>query len=246
MQSIAMKMTVVFAFKSDFAQSVRRKKVRQHQNLRFLRTRSRGRFGMCCSSTAINSKGSPSSKTCSGISTSNCKKKKTKVGRQLLSLPDFFEKEFDAVVNSYSTIFKPKETRGVLGAQSSEDVAACAVSRYIENKLNPSSFDCDRYNEFNCANNEDIRFESKEARCEMISLTREICDDKNLCTIDKWNEARNKCIYTPVDCTRFSKYHKCDPKDGECKEVIKFIDTAKPTRKPSAKPTHKPTAVRKS
>jgi hypothetical protein len=43
------------------------------------------------------------------------------------------------------------------------------------------------------------------------------CNDGNICTTDTWNSTSQKCVYTPVNCSSFSRYHQCDPNDGICK-----------------------------
>ena len=113
---------------------------------------------MCCSSKAVNSKGARSSATCGGGSGKCGKKKKKTNHRSLLernSLPDLYKQEFDQVVGSY-TVLKPKETRGILEAKSTEDVAACAVNCYIEDALSVASMTCQKYREYECVSNEDI------------------------------------------------------------------------------------------
>jgi hypothetical protein len=59
----------------------------------------------------------------------------------------------------------PEETRCIMNAGNTEDFAACAVSRYVEDNLDPGSFRCSRYEEFDCGNDEDMSFERDSERC---------------------------------------------------------------------------------
>jgi hypothetical protein len=192
-QSIAINITVVFAFKKDFDQTITRHKLRQHHVNRFLTpSTGTGGYGLCCAAKAFNSEGSPSSGKC-GDTTRKCKRKKKKTkGRVLFNgdiLPDLFEKQFDEVVNSY-TALQPEETRGILDAHSTRNVAACAVSRFVELKLDSGSFGCTRYSEFDCSNNEDILFKSGDTRCEP-------------------DQATQKCKYTPINFASKSTFTVC-------------------------------------
>lgn len=206
LQSIALNMSVVFAYKKTFIPKKQRTKLGKSQHLRFLGS-SKNTHALCCTSHAINSKGAPKSSSCNK-STSCRKPPKKPKGRDLLisgSLPDLFKKKFDAAVNSY-TAFQPEETRGIMNALDTEDVAACAVSRYIENKLDSRSFACPRYSEFDCANNEDIFFKRDDKMC-----NQQTCDDSNLCTVDSWDSSNRTCVYTDVHCP---EHQSCNPSNG--------------------------------
>lgn len=161
-QTIALKIDITFAFKRTFSQDEqlsRRHGLRHLLHRRNLARSSRSGFVMCCSSNAVNSKSARGSASCGGGS-GKCgrKKRKPKNPRSLFesnTLPDLYNQEFDQVVGSY-TVLKPEETRGILDAKSTEDVASCAVNRYIEDTLNVPSMTCKKYQEYSCDNNEDL------------------------------------------------------------------------------------------
>lgn len=163
MTSVVLYVDVVFAFKKKFVHEIehpsRNLQGLRHHHLRLLGRRgvSRRNFGSCCSGRAINSKGAPGSAKCSGVGSNKCTRKVKKNPRSLLnvdSLPDFFEIEFTIVLSSY-TEYKPVETRAILDAKNTEDVAVCAVNRYIQINFD-LSFSCNVYLDHDCADNEDI------------------------------------------------------------------------------------------
>jgi hypothetical protein len=201
METVALKVDVIFAFKRQFAQEI--ESISQRHGLRNLLEQrnlagcNRGGYGLCCSSKAFNSRGATGSATCGGgCGSSKCQKKKKKKATRSLTdsndLPDFYKKEFDQVVGLY-TAFKPVETRGILDAKNTEDVASCAVNRYIEDRLNVLSFTCQKYRDYHCINNEDLIPDEEDLAC--ASGT----DDLN-----------------PKDCSLVScsENQSCDPADG--------------------------------
>jgi hypothetical protein len=210
-QTIALKLDVVFAFKRQFANEIENKS-RRHglRNLavsRNLATCNRGGFGMCCSSKAINSSSARGSATCggSGCGSSRCKSKKPKKNknkikpsRQLFdssTLPDLYGEEFDFVVNSY-TEFEPEQTRGILEAKSTENVASCAVNRFIEDVLNVRSMTCKKYREYKCITNEDLVPDAQDEAC------------------DKGIDITTETTLAPKVCPPCSANQSCDPTDG--------------------------------
>jgi hypothetical protein len=107
-----------------------------------------------------------------------CKRKKPKKSisreRELLAISadiDLFEKDFKQVVENY-TDFVPEITRAIVGANSTEDVATCTVHRYVD-ELNTTdtTFSCEVYEEHECADNEDIKFNDTATVCESVSPT---------------------------------------------------------------------------
>jgi hypothetical protein len=185
-QSIALDIKVVCAFKKSYDDSFEGKRSPNLQQLRYLASGKKS-HAMCCAATAINSKGAPRSDYCKNNKKCSKPPKKTKRGKKnqkerLLSdssCVDSSETEFDAFLTSCmprepcpegvrcrkGPAFEPEETRCIMNAGNTEDVAACAVSRYIEDNLDPGSFRCSRYEEFDCANNEDMSFEGDSERC---------------------------------------------------------------------------------
>jgi hypothetical protein len=160
-QTIALKIDITFAFNRKFSQSKQlslRHGLRHLMDHRHLAGSNRGGFGMCCTSHAVNSKGARGSARCGGGSGKCRRPPKKKTPRSLFesdTLPDLYKQEFDRVVGSY-TVLKPVETRGILDAKSTEDVAVCAVNRYIEDALNVPSMTCQKYRDYQCISNEDI------------------------------------------------------------------------------------------
>jgi hypothetical protein len=242
MQTIALKLDVVFAFKRTFAQEIESSKhrhwLRHLQISRNLATCNRGGFGMCCSSKAFNSQAASGSATCGGgCGSSRCsKKKKKKPSRTLFessTLPDFYQQEFDVVLESY-TDFDPEETRGLLGAKSTEDVAACAVNRFIEDVLNIPSMTCEKYRKYECISNEDLVPDADDRACDSSGndtvdgnhtgtsttanpttattvIQTSPCNDNDKCTADVWDQLTRTCSHTPVSCPT---NQSCDPADG--------------------------------
>jgi hypothetical protein len=217
-QTIALNATISFAFKKSFAESLPTQiYLRQHHLLRFLSSTdsASATHGICCSSTAENSEKAPKSSSCSNKKCSDKKKKKKKNPKwrfllNNITLPDLSGRWFDDVVSLY-TEFQPEETRGIVNANSTKDVAACAVRRYVKDNIDTKAFECTSYTEFDCAHNEDIIFRSDDQKCDPV------CDDNNRCTSDLWDSVKSTCTYTPINCTTHSKYHECDPQDGMCK-----------------------------
>jgi hypothetical protein len=168
---------------------------------------------MCCSSKAFNSKSASGSATCGGGGgSSRCsKKKKKKPSRSLFessTLPDFYQHEFDVVLDAH-TAFEPEETRGVLEAKSTEDVAACAVNRFIEDVLNVPSMTCEKYRKYECSSNEDLVQDADDRACDLgfdttsstsTTTSPATCNDKNMCTLDSWDSTKGECIHIPVPC----------------------------------------------
>jgi hypothetical protein len=160
--TVVLHVVVVFSFKREFfgeVENASRQTLGLRHSPRLLARRgsSRGSFGKCCSSHAVNSKGAPASAGCSGAGSGRCKRKPQKNPRSLLntdSLPDFFEMEFTSVLSSY-TDFDPVETRGIVDATDTQNVASCAVNRFIDINFD-SPFSCSLYSEHNCERNEDI------------------------------------------------------------------------------------------
>jgi hypothetical protein len=210
-QTIALKLDVVFAFKRQFANEIenksRRHGLRHLAYSRNLATCNRGGFGMCCSSKAINSSTATGSATCgsSGCGFSRCDSKKPKKpknkkkpSRKLFdssTLPNLHGEEFDFVVNSY-TVFEPEQTRGILEAKSTENVASCAVNRFIEDVLNVPSMTCKKYREYKCITNEDLVPDPQDEAC------------------DKGNDATTEPTLAPKVCPPCSANQSCDPTDG--------------------------------
>ena len=170
--TVVLHVVVVFSFKREFfgeVENASRQTLGLRHSPRLLARRgsSRGSFGKCCSSHAVNSKGAPASAGCSGAGSGRCKRKPQKNPRSLLntdSLPDFFEMEFTSVLSSY-TDYDPVETRGIVDATDTQNVASCAVNRFIDINFD-SSFPCSRYSEHNCERNEDIIIdEGNDAMC---------------------------------------------------------------------------------
>ena len=176
MTSTALKMTVVFAFKKEFAKEIDEFVPESTDALGFGLNRDRilarsGGFGKCCSSRALNSKNAPKSSSCGGGS-GGCKRKTPKKRRprkrNLLetgSLPDFFEVDFDSVINQYDMTYSPKETRAVIDAENTINVAQCAVNRYIFDTLRPELNVevgpawykcCQTFRPYHCPWNEDL------------------------------------------------------------------------------------------
>lgn len=210
MQTIALKLDVVFAFKRQFANEIehttRRHGLRHLTASRKLATCNRGGFGMCCSSKAINSSTAKGSATCggSGCGSSRCKSKKPKKNkkkkpsRKLFdssTLPNLHGENFDFVVNSY-TEFEPQQTRGILEAKSTENVASCAVNRFIEDVLNVPSMTCKKYREYKCITNEDLVPEAQDEAC-----------DKGIDTVTETTSIPKVCPSCPAN-------QICDPADG--------------------------------
>ena len=174
---------MVYAFNESYDDSFEGNQRRNLQQLRHPRSRVQ-----CFTATAINSKGAPQSnyrknnKKCSKPPKKSKRGKKKQKERLLSdsSCVDSPETEFDAFLTSCmprepcpegvrcrtGPAFEPEETRCIMNAGNTEDVAACAVSRYIEENLDPGSFQCSTYEEFDRANNEDILFECDSFRCE--------------------------------------------------------------------------------
>eukprot|EP00804_Cyclotella_cryptica_P003324 CCRYP_012835-RE/>CCRYP_012835-RE protein AED:0.06 eAED:0.06 QI:569/1/1/1/0.71/0.5/8/453/755 len=205
METIALKIDVVFAFKRQFAQEIesssQQNELRRHLLERNLTGCNRGGYGLCCSSKAFNSRGARGSATCGGgCGSSKCQRKKKKKSWRSLSAsntwPDLYKEAFDQVVSLF-TLFKPEETRGILDAKSTEDVAACAVNRYIEDTLEVPSFTCQKYREYQCINNEDL-----------------VPDEADLACVSETDKPpANPC--SPVSCPG---NQSCDPTDGLCKD----------------------------
>ncbi|KAL7516366.1 hypothetical protein ACHAWX_001391, partial [Stephanocyclus meneghinianus] len=154
-QAIALKMSIIFAFKK-FDKKIKGPKKRQRMK----------QHAMCRAVHVINSKGAPKSASCKKNKMYDSKTPQKPKFRDLQhdeNLPDLSRQQFDDVVNTY-TSFHPEETRAILDAQTTRDVATCALSRFIENKLDSGSFDCGQYNKFNCADNEDIHFKREQTR----------------------------------------------------------------------------------
>ncbi|KAL7520562.1 hypothetical protein ACHAWX_005273 [Stephanocyclus meneghinianus] len=181
--SVAMKAFVVFAFKKKFASEIKTTFPRVRslmQTPRFLPrlSCSTSGFALCCSGGSINSRGAPRSAQCrGGCGSRNCQKKKKKpkkiIKRELSEtrdLPDLFDMAFDNVVSSY-TEYKPVETRAIIGAEIAQNVATCAVNRYVQDTLRSQlslkgqrSFHCGTYFNSRCSRNEDIIPETDETR----------------------------------------------------------------------------------
>jgi hypothetical protein len=238
-QTIALKLDLVFAFKRTFAKEIESSRerhwLRHLQISRNLATRAG--FGMCCSSKAFNSKSAKGSATCGGGGgSSRCSKKKKKPSRTLFessTLPDFYQQEFDVVLDEH-TAFEPEQTRGVLEAKSTEDVAACAVNRFIEDVLNVPSMTCEKYQKYECSSNEDLVQDADDRACDLgiihpvdgnhtETLTTANpttataaepttpCNDNDNCTTDAWHQLTRTCSHTPVSCPT---NQSCDPADG--------------------------------
>jgi hypothetical protein len=240
MQTIALKLDLAFAFKRTFAKEI--ESSRERHWLRHLQISrnlaTRGGFGMCCSSTAFNSKSAKGSATCGGGGgSSRCsKKKKKKPSRSFFegsTLPDFYQQEFDVVLDAH-TAFEPEETRGVLEAKSTEDVAACAVNRFIEDVLNVPSMTCKKYRQYECSSNEDLVQDADDRACDSgiihpvdgnhtetlttanpttattVNQTSP-CNDNDKCTADVWDQLTRICSHTHVSCPT---NQSCDPADG--------------------------------
>eukprot|EP00804_Cyclotella_cryptica_P025298 CCRYP_010385-RD/>CCRYP_010385-RD protein AED:0.10 eAED:0.13 QI:183/1/0.83/1/1/1/6/0/642 len=167
-QTIAFKIVITFAFKRHFANEIeqqsRRYRLRHLIESRSLARCNQGGFGLCCSSNAVNSRMDKGSATCAGLGcgSGQCgkkkKKKKPMSPRSMFvsnTLPDLYGIKFNQVVGLY-TVLEPEETRGILDAPSTEDVAACAANRFIEDTLNVPSMSCQKYQEYNCNDNEDL------------------------------------------------------------------------------------------
>lgn len=242
MQTIALKLDLVFAFKRHFADEIEESGIRhglRHLAVsRNLGTCNRGGHAKCCSSTAFNSNTAKGSATCggSGCGSSRCKKKKPKKknpkkktpSRNLFessTLPDLYGEDFDFVVGSYTEIH-PEQTRGVVDAKSTDDVASCAVNRYIEDVLHVRSMTCRKYRQYSCIDNEDLVPDAEDEACAKgIDTVTEstvippVCNDNNKCTVGSWDSAEQTCVFTSRDCSSYSRYHQCDPSDGVCKPV---------------------------
>lgn len=52
------------------------------------------------------------------------------------SMPNFFEMDFDVVVNNHAA-YVAAETRGIIDAENTLKVAKCAVNRYMQDQLQP-------------------------------------------------------------------------------------------------------------
>ena len=191
--SIALDIKVVYAFNKSYDDSHAENKpplkgqqpllraLKGQQQLRYLASSGHS-HAMCCTAQAINSPKAPQSKACKNSQKCSKKPQKPKNQKQrLLSVSpceDSSETQFNSFVTecmpfepcsggklcSRRPRLDPEETRCILNAESTEDVAACAVSRYIEDNLDPGSFQCSRYNRFDCADNEDISFEQREGK----------------------------------------------------------------------------------
>jgi hypothetical protein len=191
---------VVFAFKREFVKEIehpsRNLQGLRHHHLRLLGRRgvSRRHFGSCCSGRAINSKGAPASAGCSGVGSNKCTRKVKKNPRSLLkvdSLPDFFQIEFTVVLSSY-TEYNPVETRGIIDAKNTEDVAVCAVNRYIQNNFD-LSFSCNVYFDHDCADNEDIQIKEGSG-CEPIQSSGAPTELRTARPIDWESEVTLSCV----------------------------------------------------
>ena len=230
MQTIALKLEVIYVFNRQFAKEVESSRHLLRHNIPFSRNLAscnRGKYASCCSGKSFNSKGSKGSATCGGggCGSSRCKKKKPKKKRpsrdlfESSNLPDLYEQEFDVVVDSY-TQFEPEQTRGILEAKNTEDVAACAVNRFIEDVLNVPSMTCRKYREYNCIKNEDRIADVEDRACDSATPPSPTpCDGNDECTSDVWDAAKQTCVHTSIDCSSFSQYHQCDSSDGECKPI---------------------------
>lgn len=139
-------------------------------------------------------------------------------------LPNFFEMDFDTVVNN-CTSYSVEESRGIVDAKNTTNVATCAVQRYMHDRLRPRLeitrqwFKCCTYVQSECPKNEDLPPEDDSMRenkltCKCSSAEKELLAQKR-------NEAQAKRDFNEWDKTM---------SDG----------TRSPTMKPTARPT-KPT-----
>eukprot|EP00804_Cyclotella_cryptica_P028426 CCRYP_014212-RC/>CCRYP_014212-RC protein AED:0.15 eAED:0.16 QI:598/1/1/1/0.64/0.66/18/800/512 len=238
----AMKISVVFAFKKEFAKEVTDTSPNSRglvHTPRFLASCSNGGFGMCCSGSAINSSGaSPSAKCSGGCGSRRCKKKKPKKPKKKLRrgligsliVPDLFDVEFIDAVNSYSD-YDPVETRAVVQADNVGNVAICAVNRYIQDMIRPRveleqsarAFKCRVYDEADCSKNEDIIREMDE--------TRSFC------------EARGDSDYSSYFPTIAPSLHPTLNPMLDPTESPNSSPSTTPTNKPTTLPTLPPTTV---
>lgn len=233
MVSTSFKMSVVFAYKKQFAKEMDEisfNSTALQDGSRFLR--KGGGHGKCCSARASNSGGAPRSARCGGAS--RCRRrrpKKTRANKRILletsSLPNFFDMDFDKVVNDY-TSYKAEETRGVVDARNTTNVAKCAVNRYMQDRLQVRLIQervmgprhwfncCGVYNKYSCADNEDLTPDGDETRSKCISKT------------------------CPSDGEREMKTNQ-RTKDRQQKEYRDWASNKKTSGNPTAHPTPRPT-----
>ncbi|KAL7517733.1 hypothetical protein ACHAWX_002630 [Stephanocyclus meneghinianus] len=235
MASTAIKISVGLAFKKQFAKEIDQTFLNatevqglEQSDSRFLaKSRGgRGGFAKCCSGRALNSRGAPPSASCQGGGGSGrCtrkapkKNKKNRILSDSDSLPDFFKMGFDTVVKNYAS-YAAEQTRGIIEAEITTNVAKCAVNRYMEDTIRelmniPKTwFKCCSYVRFDCSSNEDIIPEDDK--------TRDRCSDYSCPN----NEARDVIVSKRIEAEssrNSTKLHR--------------DETRQPTRKPTPRPT---------